>query len=310
METQIIFDQMQNQEKQVIRSDLQHGSDSLSYAFYDVPAGAQFDFMTHWHVEYEIVLLLDGFIDFIVDGHLYHLSANDILCLNSNCVHGHADFNARYGRYLCFSFGGNFLFPDPDSYLYNRFFMPLQSGQYTFTKHISRKEHYAPSIRQILDELAIFSKDIYRNALSIQIGLLNIYNIMLRENAFDTCSAPPSNRDAIKSALWYINQNYTQPVTIKDIADFLNMSTDHFTRRFKVITGVAPKEYIQNLRIRHAINEMDSNSSTKLTEIAYNSGFSDANYFSRAFKKYMGASPSEYQKYIRDTRILRKDPLS
>ena len=257
-----------------------------------------------------IMFLLDGFIDFIVDGQLYHMNPNDILFVNSNSVHGHADFSAKYGRYLCFSFGGNFLFPDPDSYLYNRFFMPLQSGQYTFTKHVTKEEPYAQSILQILQKLAKLSRDIYRNALSIQISLLNIYNTMLQENTFDTCAAPPANRDAIKSALWYINQNYTQQITIKSIADFLNLSTDHFTRRFKVITGITPKEYIQNLRIRHAITEMDSKLSSKLTEIAYNSGFSDANYFSRTFKKQIGTTPSEYQKYIRDTRILRKDPLS
>ena len=57
---------------------------------------------------------------------------------------------------------------------------------------------------------------------------------------------------------------------------------------------MTPIKYLNELRIRNAC-QMLKNSNKNITEIAYDVGYSDSNYFSRVFKKVKGVSPSEYK---------------
>lgn len=214
METQIQYNSLNGKEIQIHYPDHIHGTKLLHYTTYDIPAGTTLAFMAHWHPEYEIVWQLDGFTEFRVDGDLYHINAGEAMFLNGNCVHGHASPSIHYGHYLCFSFGEEFLFPDCNSHIYNRFFMPFQSGQYTFTKLITNRSAYEREILSILNDLAALSKNISDNALSIQICLLRIFETMFRENAFSPCNRKIAKQELIKTALWYINQNYTASVSI------------------------------------------------------------------------------------------------
>ena len=256
-------------------------------------------FIAHWHPEYEIIWQLDGYVDFMVDGTLYHLEPGEALFLHGDAVHGHADFNAGYGRYFCFSFGEDFLCPDSKSYLYNRFFAPLSTGMLSFTTHITENESYEKEILEILRQLYRLNNDIPENALSIQVCLLRIFDILFQNKALKPPRAPLPKKEIIKSALWYINRNYTASITIQDIAKFLSVSSDHFSRIFKAATASTPKEYIQDLRIRHAVYEIKANPARRLSEIAEDAGFLDPNYFARAFKTKMGLTPSGYQKLLR-----------
>ncbi|MGN1141820.1 MAG: helix-turn-helix domain-containing protein [Oliverpabstia sp.] len=281
-----------------------HGTDSLHYAFYDINCnGVQLGFNTHCHSEYDIVFLLNSYLDFIVDGKFYHLSPNEALFIDSNAIHGHADMYANYGRYLVFSFGSNFIFPDPQSYIYNYYFAPLQSGKYTFTKHITGQTSYEQEILDILKELSFYGNDIQNNSLPIQLALLRIYNIMFQHDAFDFAQDPISNKEYMRIALSYIKKNYTLGISVQEVARLLNISTDYFCRLFKTTLDITPKEYIQNLRIRHAISEMDKNPYCTVTEIALTSGFSDPNYFSRIFRRKTGISPSGYLKHIKNNHL-------
>lgn len=298
MEIQIRYDTEKDKQVQISCPQFHHGSQSLHYTLFDIPAGTDLDFMAHWHPEYEIVLQLDGYTEFMIDGSLYHVNAGEALFFHGSCVHGHADRYTRYGHYICFSFGEDFLFPDPNSYIYNRFFMPFQSGQYTFTKLVTDQSAYGRVVLPLLQTLFSLSARIPENALSIQICLLRIFEAMLCQNAFDRCALHPSRHELIKSALWYINQNYTSPISVKDISAFLNISPDHFSRLFKAAVGASPKEYMMDLRIRRSIHELTVNPDLSLSEIAFTSGFSDPNYFARAFRTKLGISPSDYLKHI------------
>lgn len=300
LETQIIHDDRLNRPKRVCFPVSQHGTDLLHYTTYDISAGAKMAFAAHWHPEYEIILQLDGYIEFVVDGELFHLDPGEALFINGDSIHGHAEFCADYGRYLCFSFGEDFIFPDPKCYIYNRFFMPVKSGRYTFTKHITGKSGYEREIIEIIEKLRILSGSTADHALSIQICLLGIFDIMFRENAFDAREDSFSSRkDLLRSALWYMNEHYTSQISVPDIANFLGVSSDHFRRIFKAAAGSTPKDYIQNLRIRHAIGGIESNPGRRLAEIASEAGFDDPNYFARIFKMKTGLSPSDYQKLTR-----------
>lgn len=60
------------------------------------------------------------------------------------------------------------------------------------------------------------------------------------------------------------------------------------------MTGVSPLQYVLHLRINYACRELQE-TRRGITEIAYDSGFEDSNYFSRTFRKFIGMTPREYR---------------
>ena len=98
----------------------------------------------------------------------------------------------------------------------------------------------------------------------------------------------------IEKAENYIKQNYMKDISLDDISRYCNISSYYFSKLFKQETGENYVEYLSRVRIENA-KKMLSDSESSIKEISYSVGFSDPNYFSRAFKKYEGVSPTEYK---------------
>ena len=103
----------------------------------------------------------------------------------------------------------------------------------------------------------------------------------------------PSEQMYVKRAVKYIEGINKSQLSIKDIADSLNISEGYLHRIFKKITGSTILEYINRQRIS-AMIELIENKNLTLQEAAYNVGIEDPAYASRLFKKVTGISYREY----------------
>ena len=93
-----------------------------------------------------------------------------------------------------------------------------------------------------------------------------------------------------------IQESMSDPnVTAETIAIRMNMGHTQFYNRVKASTGSAPKEYLRTLRMKRAA-ELLVTTDLNVSEIAYQVGFSEMTYFSKAFKAQFGMSPSIYKK--------------
>ncbi len=100
----------------------------------------------------------------------------------------------------------------------------------------------------------------------------------------------------------YIDLNYTDPnVTLKTIAKKFNYNPKYLSSAFVKLSKISFTKYICNLRINHAKALMESGM-TSVTDIASASGFLDAHYFSKTFKKYCDTSPRDYCKKYNNTK--------
>ena len=100
---------------------------------------------------------------------------------------------------------------------------------------------------------------------------------------------------ALSEVISYIEANYQHSITIPDLAKKASMSEITLYRMFKKAFNMSPVNYIISVRIAKA-QEMLNSGKLSISEIAWNTGFTDSNYFSRAFKKFTGASPRLYRK--------------
>lgn len=101
------------------------------------------------------------------------------------------------------------------------------------------------------------------------------------------------NKSRIGFAVDYIKKNLHQKLSIDSIAKLAYVSKSNFFKMFKDELGTSPNEFILQERINKAKELLASQNSIK--ETAYQTGFSDTNYFTRVFKQLVGVTPKSYQ---------------
>ena len=101
--------------------------------------------------------------------------------------------------------------------------------------------------------------------------------------------------EQVDRAVRYIEYNYMNAITTKDVTSYLSLERSYFYRIFKKYTGASPEQYIIKYRVKKA-TELIKFGTYSVSEIAEFVGIKDVYYFSRLFKKVMGISPSEYKK--------------
>jgi len=103
----------------------------------------------------------------------------------------------------------------------------------------------------------------------------------------------PSNA-IIQRTMNYIDNHLSDKITESQLADLCGMSPYRFSRLFKQYSSCTFQEYLLQHRINEAARLL-ANPQTSITDIAYAVGFNDASYFTRAFKRYKGMSPSDFR---------------
>ncbi|MCM3568458.1 helix-turn-helix domain-containing protein [Neobacillus mesonae] len=113
-------------------------------------------------------------------------------------------------------------------------------------------------------------------------------------------------KNPINSAIQYIQANYGNPLTLKEISDQVYLSASYFSKLFKEETGMTFIEYLTFVRVQKAKGLLRL-SSLPIEIIANSSGFSNQSYFSTAFKKIVGKTPKEYRdQFLWNTKKMKK----
>ena len=92
--------------------------------------------------------------------------------------------------------------------------------------------------------------------------------------------------------------DYMKTIRIEDFADLNKYSVSHFSKLFRLTTGMSPIEYFIHLKMQKACQLLYTEDS-RVKQIAALLGYDDPYYFSRLFKKYMNTSPETYRKSVR-----------
>ncbi len=101
---------------------------------------------------------------------------------------------------------------------------------------------------------------------------------------------------------YILEQNISDSSFSVDLfAEAMGYGRTSFFQKVGEVTGLTPNEYLRNARLKKAIELMKNNDRITVSEIAYQTGFSDPAYFSRCFKNIYGMTPSQYK----DTKLNR-----
>jgi AraC family transcriptional regulator len=101
--------------------------------------------------------------------------------------------------------------------------------------------------------------------------------------------------DSIDKAKRFIAENYSDDISLEDIAKASHISPFHFSRVFKGNTNFTPHQFLLEVRLFNA-RKLLLDSTLNVTDVGYSSGFSNPDYFVTLFKKKNGLTPSEFRK--------------
>jgi signal transduction histidine kinase/AraC-like DNA-binding protein len=99
----------------------------------------------------------------------------------------------------------------------------------------------------------------------------------------------------VRKAMAFIHENYSKPVSRRDIAQHVSIAEDYLTFCFRQELGTTPIKYLQRYRVKRARQLLKENEKN-ITEIALLVGFSDSGYFSRVFHRETGMSPEAFRR--------------
>ena len=99
----------------------------------------------------------------------------------------------------------------------------------------------------------------------------------------------------ISNAISYIRSHYSEPISLSQIAEYVNLNPEYFSRIFKEETNMTYSTFLSNIRLAKA-ESMLVNSNSKVFEIAEAVGYPNVSYFSTVFKKKYGLNPYEFRR--------------
>lgn len=112
----------------------------------------------------------------------------------------------------------------------------------------------------------------------------------------------------IRKAVEYIQNHYSYPLQIKEIADYVGINRSYLYTLFKEQFCLSPKEYLTNFRITRAAQLLEI-TDLSIECVAMSCGYQNTLIFSKTFKNRMGITPSVYKKEkTEQQRQTRHDP--
>ena len=228
---------------------------------------------------YLIHLVVAGKGVYQVNGAAYNLQEGDLFLAKPNQLITYAADETDPWEYYWVNFGGS----DADAVL----------GKTDFSASSPVMHGCGADVAAAMENiLSCPAKELFENVeltgrLYILLSLLikKSTSAQLRENR---------NLRRLEAAKAFIETNYPLPISADDIADAADITRITLFRLFKSELGITPAEYLIRCRMSRAKNLLAS-TDLSIGAVARSAGYEDGMYFSRAFRKAVGISPSEYR---------------
>jgi AraC-like DNA-binding protein len=106
-------------------------------------------------------------------------------------------------------------------------------------------------------------------------------------------------------AVHFVQKNFRDKIRNANIARLCGMSSFHFSHAFAETFSLTFQDFVLRYRIFEAAKELQ-HPNVPIANVAYSVGFNDPSYFARVFRRFIGASPSEYCEMTSDNEIVRR----
>ena len=227
----------------------------------------------------------------------YHLKEGDIVFNNSNALHSGAMENQKDYSYIPVTFDPRLIYGFFQSTINSRYVDPVLQDPRLPGVCIDQSEPWHRAFREhLLEIIALNQKKPEFYELDVVIGLQRMWRLLLSHITYEPQNVQENSPDydRLRSILSYIEENYRNPITLKDISGHIHLCESECTRLFKRHMNTTLFTYLQEYRIERSLEDLCKGKT--ISAAAEKAGFSDSNYYSKVFAKVKGCSHREYWK--------------
>ncbi|MGG3467211.1 AraC family transcriptional regulator [Neobacillus pocheonensis] len=278
-------------------------------------------FQFHSHQEYEIYFFHSGDCKYLINNRIYELQPGDIILLDGLTLHkpnprpgstytrSMLHFSPTWLDEILSALGMPYLL-DPFQKLNNYL---LRTGYDESGQFVDGRIKKIASLTSKMDEEKQRTGEKCNHIeaevrLELVQLLLGIYKMSQKDLAQLPSKKTDKELHAESIASW-INDHYSEKVTLDRMADELNLSKYYTSHVFKEVTGFTIMEYVMGCRLNQVKYLLEMEPDQTLSEVARATAFESMAHFSRFFKEKVGITPSSYRKNKRVT-VKREDSNS
>ncbi|UPK45159.1 helix-turn-helix domain-containing protein [Paenibacillus pabuli] len=273
------------------------------FPFFIQYGGHDEDMELHRHVDFsELVIVLNGNATHIVNTEESFIKKGNVFVINGDTPHAYKD---PYDFQIC-----NIMFrPEmlastgPDLRKSNGFqaLFVLEPFYRNLHSYPSKLALPIPSLEYVELLISVMIEEYKSKQQGYQTMLISRFTelVVYLSRHYDTQekAIEGNNLMHLANAISYIEDHYLEPLTLEGIAGRSNVSVRHLNRIFRSYYQMTPISYLQKLRLEKACYLL-KHGNLSITEISYECGFNDSNYFSRQFTKTYGMSPKMYRQSL------------
>ena len=250
----------------------------------------------HWHKEIEIILVMEGEVELLLDGNKQLLKKGDIIFVNSGQLHQYTSLTKRL-IYYAYVFPMDFLKFEDEDITQTTIIEPLCQQELCFPTVLPRTSSCYERVHQLIRSI-ICSNEKQEESFQL-LTKAYLYEMigLLSQNGLLTRQLNPSRElTTYRKILLYIQEHYQDRITVADISDHLCMSANYFSAYFTKHFGRNFVDFLVHYRIEKACVLLAAGDDCSVTQAALQTGFENISYFIKRFKAVTGMTPAAYRK--------------
>ncbi len=262
------------------------------YGYAPIAVGVRFSYTPteeHFHKEIEMLLVEKGSSTVKIGNNTYNMGSGDLLFINPLEKHSSTrNTECEYfHRCICF---------DTELIADKNLRSSIQKGELLIPNYF---ESDNPDTKILRDHfLKLFEASLNNKTslpLESSIYISAIFLHLVENSLLIQKFQSKKEKEFCYKTEKYISENYSKKISSKDIAESLFYSHNYFCRAFKKCFEVSFTDYLNMYRVFKAKDNLLT-SKASVSQISLECGFESPTYFSRIFKKYIGMTPTEFQK--------------
>ncbi len=249
----------------------------------------------HWHDELEIFWLMEGRVRVGIGEETHELQAGEGCLINAGVLHSVTGAVQEACRFRSFVFDASIVSGMPGGVFDVKYIRPLIEKGPTFLR-LDLAGADTACLRAFQCAFDACEKEEPGFEFRVREALTEILlNVLKKCRLEPTRARPDAGEKRLKQMLTWMDAHIDQPATLGEIAASANVCPRECQRIFRRYLHASPIEYMQRRRIFTAA-QLLATTDRAVTEIALDCGFASPSYFTKQFRKMVGAAPMEYRK--------------
>lgn len=281
------------------RENAYHGDADFHFSLYSIHNTDTRKILVHrhWHEEIEIVYVQSGAMRIEIAGEKRTLNAGEIMLIPPEQIHEFTKSGTQNCKFYSLVFQLSLLLSPHSTVIHNKYLRALGHSQriYCFDQ-----QHPAnPLVLALVNHIiSLYYEQPFGYELMVSSDLFAFFFHVLQQDVpaiqKDNHLTPTINM-RIKKIVNYLEANYSNKITLADMAELIGTSREHFSRFFKNYFQMNFSEYLTTFRVSKATYLLVT-TSWSILDVAIASGFNNASYFTNVFTAIMKLTPSAYRK--------------